>query len=182
MIANPYLTSVQLVGRDPGLTDALARLMELDGEFVVTRTSTTASVGTIKPDVLVYTDEVAALGSGLERAKAASPATTIALLEALRDLNVGEFLNAIKAMSPVGRHLKPVPGGLEKRDMRTLLSERELEVVRLVAEGLSNKEISSRLTLSDKTVKNHISHILAKLNLTARTQVAVMALRVGIAR
>jgi two-component system response regulator DegU len=52
--------------------------------------------------------------------------------------------------------------------------------VRLVAEGLSNKEISSRLSLSDKTVKNHISHILAKMNLTARTQVAVYAIRAGL--
>ena len=64
--------------------------------------------------------------------------------------------------------------------MRASLSERELGVVRLIVEGLSNKEISSRLALSDKTVKNHISHILAKLKLRARTQVAVMALRGGI--
>jgi DNA-binding NarL/FixJ family response regulator len=64
--------------------------------------------------------------------------------------------------------------------MRELLSDRELQVVRLVAEGLSNKEISIRLKLSDKTVKNHISHILAKVQLTARTQVAVHALRAGI--
>ena len=64
--------------------------------------------------------------------------------------------------------------------MRTALSDRELQVVRLVAEGLSNKQISIRLKLSDKTVKNHISHILAKLNLSARTQVAVHALRTGL--
>ena len=64
--------------------------------------------------------------------------------------------------------------------MRAALSDRELQVVRLVAEGLSNKQISIRLKLSDKTVKNHISHILAKLNLSARTQVAVHALRSGL--
>jgi DNA-binding NarL/FixJ family response regulator len=64
--------------------------------------------------------------------------------------------------------------------MRASLSDRELGVVRLIVEGLSNKEISSRLALSDKTVKNHISHILSKLKLRARTQVAVMALRGGI--
>ncbi|HKE36458.1 MAG TPA: response regulator transcription factor [Candidatus Baltobacteraceae bacterium] len=61
-----------------------------------------------------------------------------------------------------------------------LLSARELQVVRLIAEGLSNKQIGANLELSDKTVKNHISHILAKLGLTARTQVAVLALRGGI--
>lgn len=60
------------------------------------------------------------------------------------------------------------------------LSRRELDVVRLVAEGLSNKEIASRLMLSDKTVKNHIANIFSKLNLSARTQIAVYALRNGI--
>jgi DNA-binding NarL/FixJ family response regulator len=66
------------------------------------------------------------------------------------------------------------------RDFGSTLSDRQLEVVRLVAEGLSNKEIGFRLRLSDKTVKNHVSHILAKLNLSARTQVAVAALRAGL--
>ena len=71
-------------------------------------------------------------------------------------------------------------GGPASHDIGEMLSERELEVVRLLAEGLSNKDISRRLGLSDKTVKNHISHILAKLNLTARTQVAVLAIRGGL--
>ncbi len=80
------------------------------------------------------------------------------------------------------RFLTPVPtGAAAPQDISQLLSERELEVVRLVSEGLSNKDISHRLGLSDKTVKNHISHILAKLNLTARTQVAVLAIRGGFA-
>ncbi len=80
------------------------------------------------------------------------------------------------------RCLTPVPSSAEPlQDIAQLLSERELEVVRLVSEGLSNKDISRRLGLSDKTVKNHISHILAKLNLTARTQVAVLAIRGGFA-
>ncbi|HUZ49457.1 MAG TPA: response regulator transcription factor [Candidatus Dormibacteraeota bacterium] len=80
------------------------------------------------------------------------------------------------------RLLTPVPSAaVALQDIGHLLSERELEVVRLVSEGLSNKDISHRLGLSDKTVKNHISHILAKLNLTARTQVAVLAIRGGFA-
>ena len=84
---------------------------------------------------------------------------------------------AAPALSAPSRHLGPITGS---RDMRAALSDRELQVVRLVAEGLSNKQISIRLELSDKTVKNHISHILAKLNLSARTQVAVHALRAGL--
>jgi DNA-binding NarL/FixJ family response regulator len=67
------------------------------------------------------------------------------------------------------------------QDVRAALSSRELQVVRLIAEGgLSNKQIGERLELSDKTIKNHISHILAKLNLSARTQVAIVAIRTGI--
>ena len=61
------------------------------------------------------------------------------------------------------------------------LSARERDVTRLVAQGLSNKEISQRLSLSDKTVKNHISNIFSKLQVTARTQVAIYAIRNGIA-
>jgi NarL family two-component system response regulator LiaR len=62
------------------------------------------------------------------------------------------------------------------------LSERELEVIRLVAEGLSNREIAARLVISEKTVKTHLTHILGKLNLADRTQLAIYAIRTGIAR
>jgi len=182
--ASTYRAKVQIVGRDPKLTEALARLMDLDTDLVVAaRTSTAVPAGSVRPDVLLYADDAAGVGSTLDYTRGVSPSTVVCVLDALRDLTITEFLSAVKAMAPMPpRHLQPVPGAPAVRDMRALLSERELEVVRLVAEGLSNKEISSRLSLSDKTVKNHISHILAKLNLTARTQVAVMALRVGIAR
>ncbi|MBD5606982.1 MAG: response regulator transcription factor [Candidatus Eremiobacteraeota bacterium] len=60
------------------------------------------------------------------------------------------------------------------------LSGREFEIVRLIADGLSNREIGTRLSLSEKTVKNHVSHILAKLKVTARSGVAVYAVRNGI--
>lgn len=57
------------------------------------------------------------------------------------------------------------------------LTERELEVLRLIAHGKSNKEISEELVLSEKTVKTHVSNILQKLHLSDRTQAAVYALR-----
>ncbi|MBC5809259.1 MAG: response regulator transcription factor [Candidatus Eremiobacteraeota bacterium] len=60
------------------------------------------------------------------------------------------------------------------------LSSREFEIVRLIADGLSNREIGNRLTLSEKTVKNHVSHILAKLKVSARSGVAVYAVRNGL--
>jgi DNA-binding NarL/FixJ family response regulator len=61
------------------------------------------------------------------------------------------------------------------------LTERELEVLRLVAEGLSNREIAGTLVISDKTVKSHVSSILGKLHLEDRTQAAIYALRHGLA-
>ncbi|HKU81788.1 MAG TPA: response regulator transcription factor [Candidatus Tumulicola sp.] len=110
----------------------------------------------------------------------------VALLESpqMRDVTIGELMDVLSRFGSgnVEQSLSaPAPGGAFGSEMRERLSDRELEVVRLIVEGLSNKQISDRLALSDKTVKNHISHILAKLSLTARTQVAVRALRDGLA-
>jgi DNA-binding NarL/FixJ family response regulator len=60
------------------------------------------------------------------------------------------------------------------------LTTREREILRLVAEGLTNVEIARKLYLSDKTVKSHVSNILAKLHLPDRTQAAVFAYRHGL--
>src|SRR5829696_5310224 len=62
------------------------------------------------------------------------------------------------------------------------LSDRELEVLKLIAEGLHNSEIAGRLYVSEKTVKSHVSNILSKLHLADRTQAAVYAWREGVVR
>ena len=97
------------------------------------------------------------------------------LAATLRAMTLGEAIDTVKRMAdPSAPERSGATGAF------ATLSERELEVVRLVADVLSNKEIGARLKLSDKTVKNHISHILAKLSLTARTQIAVHAIRSGL--
>jgi NarL family two-component system response regulator LiaR len=61
------------------------------------------------------------------------------------------------------------------------LTERELEVLRLISQGLSNKEIASRIFIAEWTVRTHVSNILSKLHLASRTQAALHALRSGLA-
>ena len=71
----------------------------------------------------------------------------------------------------------------DKRDTRNLfheLSERELEVLRLIAAGLANAEIAQKLVISEKTVKGHVSNILGKLHMLDRTQAAVFAWQQGL--
>lgn len=58
-----------------------------------------------------------------------------------------------------------------------ILTKRELEVLKLLAEGLFNKEIAYKLSISEKTVKNHVSNIFKKINVSDRTQAAVYAIK-----
>jgi len=85
----------------------------------------------------------------------------------------------------VGQHvlerLRGQAGADDWRSDETPLSGRELEILRLVAEGCDNDEIAERLFLSPRTVKNHVSSILAKLQMDNRVQAAVYAVRKGIA-
>jgi DNA-binding NarL/FixJ family response regulator len=60
------------------------------------------------------------------------------------------------------------------------LSDREREILRLIAAGHANKEIASRLAISERTARTHVSHILSKLGLSSRTQAALLAVREGL--
>ena len=73
------------------------------------------------------------------------------------------------------------PAGPKQARTAEPLSERELEVLRLVARGMSNQEIADALVVSEATVRSHVSSILRKLQLASRTQAALYALREGLA-
>lgn len=155
---HPSTTSIFIVGRDSGLRNAVARLLSLDPAIEIVGSAAALTGREAYTDIVLDDD----------------------LLADLRDVSIGSFIDMVKEL-PVARpprHLHPVAGA---GSGRSPLSDRELQVVQLVTEGLSNKEIGRRLRLSDKTIKNHVSHILAKLKLNARTQLAVHALRTGLA-
>lgn len=180
-------TSVLLVGDDPVVTGALAKLLSADRTISVlgaTDSSGCAAAGRIRPDVILMDEGKAMRGRDVRKQlNTASPSSAIFELGTLGNMTLRELILAIRSANAKASQPSSVPeenGASSARLALAPLSERELDVVRLVAEGLSNKEISARLSLSDKTVKNHISHILAKMSLSARTQVAVCAIRAGL--
>jgi DNA-binding NarL/FixJ family response regulator len=95
------------------------------------------------------------------------------LIEAIRRAVRGEILFTEK------QRKRMEAWEMEARDRWGKLSSREREVLRLVAEGLMNQEISERLEISEKTVANHVSRILQKLRATNRTEAAIWAVRKG---
>ena len=80
------------------------------------------------------------------------------------------------------RRFEVLPDPQEVEVLYEELTPRELDVLRLAAEGMSNKEITTTLILSEKTVKNRISNIFAKLRVNDRTQAVLHALRTGLVR
>ena len=99
------------------------------------------------------------------------------LLRAIREVHRGESSLHPKVAQ---RLISRLRGGEEERAWKEL-SERELAVLRLIARGLSNREIAKELGISEPTVRTHVSNILRKLHLKSRTQAALYALREGLA-
>jgi DNA-binding NarL/FixJ family response regulator len=98
-----------------------------------------------------------------------------------KDVEPSELIRAVKTIALGHSYLDPRVdarvAGMHRRDH---LSSRETEVLRLLGNGLSNKEIASRLGVAEKTVKSHVSSIFSKLHIEGRTQAAVHALRLGL--
>lgn len=100
----------------------------------------------------------------------------------LKDAEPDELLNAIRIISRGQKHIPPAVGAkLAERMSNPDLSDRELEVLRLMALGKSNHDISTTLNISESTVKFHINRILSKLGVSDRTQAVIVALKRGIA-
>jgi DNA-binding NarL/FixJ family response regulator len=99
----------------------------------------------------------------------------------LKDMLSDSLLDAIRTVHAGGRRIPPeVANRLADRMFRSELSAREMEVLKLIVKGKSNKEIAADLGVAEGTVKIHINNILSKLGVSARTQAATYALQHGI--
>ncbi len=141
--------------------------------------------------------QVLALTSFIEDEKVFAAIEAGALGYLLKDVSPDDLVEAIKAAHHGEAQLHPE---VTKKLMRQVtakakqletapsqpqagpneLTERELEVLRLIATGMSNREIAQELTIAEKTVKTHVSNILSKLHLADRTQAAIYALQHGL--
>lgn len=102
------------------------------------------------------------------------------LISAIRIVNTGRFYMSPSAQTMmVGDYLLRVRSG-EERDSYSALTEREREILKLVAEGLTNNQIAERLYISPKTVDTHRTHIMDKLNLHSRAELVKYAMRRGL--
>jgi DNA-binding NarL/FixJ family response regulator len=140
----------------------------------------TAAIRRELPDV-----EVVALTSVLEDASVIEAIRAGAIGYLLKDTEAPELRRAIKAAAAGQVQLSPQAAarlmhGVTAPDKPPALTERERDVLRLLAQGKANKEIAHILQIGEQTVKTHVAHILSKLNMPSRTQAALYAVHVGL--
>jgi NarL family two-component system response regulator LiaR len=106
----------------------------------------------------------------------------------LKDATPDEILTAVRQVNRGEPAMNPIIANKLMREIQLEsnlpltedpLTERELDILKLVAQGLSNQEIAEELVISERTVRTHVSNILGKLHLANRTQAALYALRQG---
>lgn len=99
----------------------------------------------------------------------------------LKDTPQASMVQAIRAVHAGRRYLPPnIAARLAERIMRTSLTSRELEVLNMLARGLTNKEIGTVLQISSNTVRNHVNSIIEKLEVSDRTEAATTAIHRGL--
>jgi NarL family two-component system response regulator LiaR len=174
-----------------------------DGEAAVAETAR------LKPDVVLMDLVMPRLGGeeAIRRIAEVSPATRVVVLTSfaeddklfpavragaagylLKDVQPRELVGAIRAADAgetilhprVAARLVEEVAGRRDPAPRMPLTERELEVLALIARGMANKLIASELGVAERTVKTHVSNILGKLGLSDRTQAALWAVREGL--
>jgi NarL family two-component system response regulator LiaR len=146
----------------------------------------TRQICTLQPDARVI-----ALTSFVEDEKVIQAVQAGAIGYLLKDVSPNDLVEAIRAAKRGETRLHPDAARKLMKQVAAFpaqppssaddLTARESEVLRLVARGLSNREIAETLVISEKTVKTHVSSLLSKLNLEARTQLAIYAIRHGMA-
>jgi NarL family two-component system response regulator LiaR len=100
------------------------------------------------------------------------------ILKAIRKVYQGETSIGPRIAQKLMREIQRTSDSPPTEEPLTI---REMEVIKLIAEGLSNQEIAERLVISERTVRTHVTNILGKLHLANRTQAALYALREGLA-
>lgn len=143
----------------------------------------TAEIKALDPEV-----DVIALTSFLDEDKVVTALEAGATGYLLKDADEGEVIDAIRAAHTGEMRLAPavtrvLADRLRQRRPAPLadpLTDRELEVLGLLGEGMSNKEIAGVLSIADCTARTHVSNVLGKLGLASRTQAALYAVEHGI--
>ncbi|MCX5498777.1 MULTISPECIES: response regulator transcription factor [unclassified Streptomyces] len=191
---------IEVVGQAVDGADAVEKVAELAPDVVLmdirmprlggieaTRVITGADGATVKVLVLTtfdldeYVYEALRAGASGFLLKDASAAE---LAHAVRVVAEGEALLAPNITKRLIAEFARVSAGPRAplKDRTGELTERETEVLALIAQGLSNTEIAARLVVAEQTVKSHVGRILAKLGLRDRTQAAVHAFETGLVR
>lgn len=179
---------LEIVGEAADGEEAVARAHELKPDVILMDLlmpgmdgiAATAVIRRELPDT-----EVIALTSILEDDKVIGAVRAGAIGYLLKDTQAHELCRAIRAAAAGQVQLSPEAAVRLMREVRApdspeTLTDRETEVLRLLAQGLSNKELAQALTIREKTVKTHVSNILAKLGVPSRTQAALYAVRMGL--
>ena len=180
---------LEVIGEAENGEEAVARARALNPDVVLMDmlmpvmdgVTATTQIRSEMPDT-----EVIALTSVLDDGTVVGAVRAGAIGYLLKDTEADELCRAIKAAAAGQVQLSPDAATRLMREVRTpdepaqALTDREGDVLRLLAQGKANKEIAAELTIGEKTVKTHVSNILLKLDVRSRTQAALYAAQHGL--